>query len=509
MDVSSLHGSSSNSTVSSAAARPPGRLLRQEAAEQAQHGRDTFNMALRINYLEEQLLLLKGGEDCTKTDVLVELAELRDAVSAREHELRQRTLDWTRVVDDLRAQLDEAKGARDRASTPLQEPTKDVGAAAAVASSTAVKQYQRICLKLRDKLNAMTEKKEKSRADARSLQQQVDQLSAVLCAQENARRDLERDYKTALDSMYELKTQARQRDTLRSELEERLKLCAPVSGGKVWTRRCDQQRVTHEREMTLLNGDLAHLKAEKANVEEALRQDVEKDLVDLKESNRVLLEDLQECYRHYTETCRENRSLMKAARVYKSAIAVRDADVQKYTERLRVRTSMNVVRQTMIEQLQETRHLLSATSRRLKTTPIWSEDGERIHDHILQIESVSKQWGGTFAKFQDLQQRMADRLSRRYNKSKRHPRWIVDAKQECLSLQVEASILSRTVCSLVRIFVCPQQLIAANDGARTLHSTSNGCVPACHSQKPTQGERLVSLDTQLEKEETRILRQTY
>ena len=220
MDVSSLRGSSSNSTVSSAAARPPGRLLRQEAVEQAQHDRDAFNMALRINYLEEQLLLLKGGEDCTKTDVLAELAELRDAVSAREHELRQRTVDWTRVVDDLRAQLDVAKAARDRASTPLQAPTKDVGAAAAAASSTAIKQYQRICLKLRDKLNAMTKQKEKSRADARSLQQRVDQLSTDLSAQGNARRDLERDHKTALDSLYELKTQVRQRDTLRSELEE-------------------------------------------------------------------------------------------------------------------------------------------------------------------------------------------------------------------------------------------------------------------------------------------------
>ena len=239
-----------------------------------------------------------------------------------------------------------------------------------------------------------------------------------------------------------------------------------------------------------------------------MRQNVEKDLIDVKESNRVLLEDLQECYRHYTETCRENRSLIKAARVYKSAIADRDADIQKYTERFCVRTSMNVVRQTVIEQLQETRHLLSATSRRLDMTPIWSEDSQRIHRHILQVESVSRQWGGTFAKFQSLQQRMADKLSRRYNGSKRHPRWIVDAKQECLSLQVEASILSRTVCSLVRILVCPQQLRAAEDGARALHSTSNGCVPACHGRKPTQGERLVSLDKQLEKEETRILQQT-
>ena len=55
-------------------------------------------------------------------------------------------------------------------------------------------------------------------------------------------------------------------------VNQRLKLCAPVSGGKEWTRRCDQQRVTHEREMTLLNEDLARLKAEKANVEDALRQ---------------------------------------------------------------------------------------------------------------------------------------------------------------------------------------------------------------------------------------------
>uniref|UniRef100_M4B5V7 Uncharacterized protein n=1 Tax=Hyaloperonospora arabidopsidis (strain Emoy2) TaxID=559515 RepID=M4B5V7_HYAAE len=481
MDVSSLRGSTCNST-DSAAARPPGRLLRQEAAEQAQQVRDAFNMALRINYLEEQLLLLKGGEDSTKTEALVELAELRVTLNAREHELRQRTLEFTRVVDDLKAQVEEAKVAGDRAPPSPEEQKK--GSCAVASSSTAIKQYQRICLKLRDKLDAMTKQREKSLSDASNLQEQVDKLSTDLRGERKAMRDLKGDYETALHRMYELEAQT-------------------------WTHRCDQQRVTHEREMLLVREDLQYLKAEKANINEELRQDAEKDLVDLNDRNRVLLEDLRECYRNYTATYRENRNLLKAARIYKSALAIRDDDVRKYTQRLEVSSSLDVARQAVMEQLQETRRLLSATSKRLEcNNRIRSEDVQRVADRILQIESVSKRWGWTFAKFQELQQRVADKLSRRYDGSKKQPRWVVDAKQECLSLQVEASILSRTICSLISNPVRLQQLVIDEEVTGTLGSRSNTRVPICHSPKSTDGERLINLSKQLEKVEACILQQT-
>ena len=238
-------------------------------------------------------------------------------------------------------------------------------------------------------------------------------------------------------------------------------------------------------------------------------KDAEKDLVDLNDRNRVLLEDLRECYRNYTATYRENRKLLKAARIHKSALAIRDDDVRKYTQRLEVSSSLDVARQAVMEQLQETRRLLSATSKRLEcNNRIRSEDVQRVADRILQIESVSKRWGWTFAKFQELQQRVADKLSRRYDGSKKQPRWVVDAKQECLSLQVEASILSRTICSLISNPVRLQQLVIDEEVTGTLGSRSNTRVPICHSPKSTDGERLINLSKQLEKVEACILQQT-
>lgn len=197
--------------------RPRGRLLRQEAAEHEQLLQDKFNMALRMNYLEEQLLLLKDGEGFTETEVLTELAELHIALKAREDELRQRAFKWTQVVDDLEAQLEEAKVSPAGVQGRPQGQGDD-------AAPTSAEHYREMYSRLQEKLDVMTKQKQKALNDTNDLRRRVKKLSTDLDQQGKAMRDLKSDHEKALDSIYELETHIRQRNKQANESDKNVSL---------------------------------------------------------------------------------------------------------------------------------------------------------------------------------------------------------------------------------------------------------------------------------------------
>ncbi|POM75297.1 Demethylmenaquinone methyltransferase [Phytophthora palmivora] len=106
-------------------------------------------MALRINYLEDQLRLLEDGEGYTDRDILVELRTLRYALKTREHELREHAL---KLVNELEAQ--EAKTA---AGVKYQTHEQRE-----VAVSDSAGHYQEMCSTLQEELDGMVLEKQKA-----------------------------------------------------------------------------------------------------------------------------------------------------------------------------------------------------------------------------------------------------------------------------------------------------------------------------------------------------------
>lgn len=73
----------------------------------------------------------------------------------------------------------------------------------------------------------------------------------------------------------------------------------------------------------------------------------------------------------------ENKELLKAVGVYKEALSGRDKDIEKYratiakyTQQLQRRVKLGDVKQTLLEQLQQTQYMISETHKRWKNSPI-------------------------------------------------------------------------------------------------------------------------------------------
>ncbi|KAI9921659.1 hypothetical protein PsorP6_001645 [Peronosclerospora sorghi] len=232
-------------------------------------------------------------------------------------------------------------------------------------------------------------------------------------------------------------------------------------------------------------------------------------IFELKESNRILHEKLQECHKHYKRAVHENDNLLEAVRKYKDALAVRNVEVERYIKRLRVRCSVEVVGHVITKQLQETRDILSATYKRLNNVSICSGDRgtrQQADNYIHQIESVSERWGRVLAKFHELQQEILDKLSRGYNETEnQQPSWVLDVKQQCSSLRVKARIVSRTFRDLMNILVRQMQLQENGKSGSTVGSKTEDDVSILNCVELIHGDHLAILDKRLEKLEHDIL----
>ncbi|GMF42101.1 unnamed protein product [Phytophthora lilii] len=268
---------------------------------------------------------------------------------------------------------------------------------------------------------------------------------------------------------------------------------------KSWSLRYEELRLETEDERRSLEEEIHYFQTKAAEAEDALsratsdlqtlkrdqqgsRQESERDSRDLQESNRLLFEEVQERRRsaeharkQYMQAVRENKDLLKAIEMYKDAIAGRDKDIEKYkssvmkyTQQLQRRVEFGEVKQTLLEQLEQTQYMITETYKRWEDSPIVrgpmvtgrEESYEaailQLDEYIGRMHVVSERWGDFMTQSQELQQRYGDAwkaASRGFDRSKAQPRWVDDVERKCSRLLAEAVRVSEGMRDVVNNIV--------------------------------------------------------
>ncbi|CAH0476041.1 unnamed protein product [Peronospora belbahrii] len=124
-------------------------LLRQQENEREQLRIDNFNRALRINYLEEQLLRFNQGLGFGSEQLESEVIQLRSSLDQRERDLRRRDSAMTRATQ-----------AMDLLSSRLKEAQEQVKQAKKHAQDQLQAQRQQFRQEQRDMEAKLTEKRQ-------------------------------------------------------------------------------------------------------------------------------------------------------------------------------------------------------------------------------------------------------------------------------------------------------------------------------------------------------------
>ncbi|KAG6965766.1 hypothetical protein JG688_00007056 [Phytophthora aleatoria] len=266
---------------------------------------------------------------------------------------------------------------------------------------------------------------------------------------------------------------------------------------KSWSLRYEELRLEKEDERRSLEEEIHYFRTKAAEAEQALSQatsDLEtlkqtptglreesgRDYRDLKESNRLLYEEVQERRRsaehvrkQYMHAVRENKELLKAIEMYKDAIAGRDKDIEKYksavmkhAQQLKRRVEFGEVKQTLLEQLEQTQYMISETYKRWEDSPIVrgpvvntsGRDASyeaailQLDEYIGRMHLVSERWGEFMAQSRELQRRYGDAwksASRGFDRTKDQPRWVDDVERKCSRLLTEAVRVSEAMRDVV------------------------------------------------------------
>lgn len=214
------------------------------------------------------------------------------------------------------------------------------------------------------------------------------------------------------------------------------------------------------------------------------RSEWENDYNDLKESNRLLYDEVQERRRaaeharkQYMRTVRENKGLLAAIDLYKKAVADREKDIEyykgvlmKYTQQLQRRVSMGEVKQTLLEQLEQTQFMINATYKRWSESDLGTDsdpaaDAEnsaiavQLDEYVGRMELITERWGEFVAHAKELHHRYGDawqsavvRLgtnSNNNNVGDRPPRWVEDVERKCMRLLNESVRVSEAMRDIV------------------------------------------------------------
>ncbi|EEY55997.1 uncharacterized protein PITG_08746 [Phytophthora infestans T30-4] len=263
---------------------------------------------------------------------------------------------------------------------------------------------------------------------------------------------------------------------------------------KTWSLRYEELRLEKEDERRSLEEEIHYFRTKSAEAEQALaqasngletlkqtqqksREESDRDYHDLKESNRLLHEEVQERRRsaeharkQYMRAVRENKELLKAIEMYKDAIAGRDKDIEKYkaallkyTQQLQRRAEFGEVKQTLLEQLEQTQYMITETYKRWEDSPIvrgpvvdrdtsYEAAILQLDEYIGRMQLVSERWGEFMTQSQELQRRYGDAwksASRGFERSKDRPRWVDDVERKCSRLLTEAVRVSEAMRDVV------------------------------------------------------------
>lgn len=118
------HQQNNNNNNNGNAVGATSTLLREHQAEFERLKIDSFNQALRINFLEERLLRYKHGTAFESEDLENEVFQMRISLQERENELKHKSLTIVRATEymkSLQDQLKDASAEIERLRTQLQQ----------------------------------------------------------------------------------------------------------------------------------------------------------------------------------------------------------------------------------------------------------------------------------------------------------------------------------------------------------------------------------------------------
>jgi hypothetical protein len=265
-----------------------------------------------------------------------------------------------------------------------------------------------------------------------------------------------------------------------------------ATDANTWATRYEELRVETQDERRALEEEIHYFQTKAAEADEALaaatrelqttvkRDDSQRDSYDLKESNRLLFEEVQERRRsaeharkQYLHAVRENKELLKAIDMYKDAIAGRDKDIDKYkaavvkyAQQLKRRVEFGEVKQTLLEQLEQTQYMISETYKRWEDSPIvrgpivpasgrqesYEAAVVQLDEYIGRMQVVTERWGAFMTQAHGLQRRYGDAwkaASRGFDRAKEQPRWVDDVERKCSRLLTEAVRVSEAMRDVV------------------------------------------------------------
>ncbi|RLN67640.1 hypothetical protein BBP00_00001513 [Phytophthora kernoviae] len=263
---------------------------------------------------------------------------------------------------------------------------------------------------------------------------------------------------------------------------------------KTWSVRYEELRMEKEHERRELEEEILYFQSKmeealaeaKRNMEaltrerQSSREKSHRGYDDLKESNRLLYEEVQERRRsaeharkQYMQSVRENKELLKAIEVYKDGIASRNKEIEnyqakimKFSQQLQQRVSLGEVKQTLLEQLEQTQYMISETYKRWEDSPIVRGPGGvssghegyeaaivQLDEYVGRLQLVSERWGEFMTHSQELQRRYSEAWisasSRGFDRSKEQPRWVDDVERKCTRLLTEAVRVSEAMRDVV------------------------------------------------------------
>ncbi|TMW67764.1 hypothetical protein Poli38472_007436 [Pythium oligandrum] len=303
---------------------------------------------------------------------------------------------------------------------------------------------------------------------AEAMRLRLERQSAVLHKSEAKLEMLERTNLHAKDDVRTLdRTWSVKYDTLRSEYES--------------MRRSLEEALRAEMSKNAqLDAALKHAQSDLSttrSTKEGALNELERDNFDLKESNRLLMNELQERRRaaeharkQYLRAVAENKDLLGAIDILKSGLMDRDRQIEIYkanlvklTQQLQRRGSMGEVKQKLLEQLEQTQFMVTETYKRWSTSEIGSSFGAslaltgreawsvQLEESVSRMEVVGDRWREYLNQSRDFQRRYADAwrtAALSFGKGKDRPSWVDDVERKCgrlLSESVRVSEVMRDV----------------------------------------------------------------
>lgn len=211
--------------------------------------------------------------------------------------------------------------------------------------------------------------------------------------------------------------------------------------------------------------------------------DLKRDILDLKESNRLLLGELQERRRsaehsrkQYLQAVAENKDLLSAVDILKNGIMERDKQIEFYkatilrtTQQLQRGGSMADVKQKLLEQLEQTQFMVNETYKKWSHSEMGGLDLNGFHlngtnngsstawvvqvdEAVGRLEVICDRWREYIQQSRDLQRRYGDAwrsAAISFGKGKDRPTWVDDVERKCGRLLTESVRVSEAMRDVV------------------------------------------------------------